>query len=187
MEEKEEFLSLSNLTFEYIEMLLENEKNINNEESIKKVKHVLTSKSVFYLVHEEILPEAILKTIRVKEILLKGEAKTVNEAVAMMDLSRSAFYKYKDSIFPLYQASKDKIITIALMLEYNTRALLNVLNAVNDVNGEIITVNQDMPAQCITNTTISIDTKNLNINLETLIENIRNINGVMKLEILGQV
>ena len=29
MEEKEEFLSLSNLTFEYIEMLLENEKNIN--------------------------------------------------------------------------------------------------------------------------------------------------------------
>ena len=70
MEEKEEFLSLSNLTFEYIEMLLENEKNINNEESIEKVKHVLTSNSVFYLVHEEILPEAILKTIRVKEILL---------------------------------------------------------------------------------------------------------------------
>ena len=73
MEEKEEFLSLSNLTFEYIEMLLENEKNINNEESIEKLKHVLTSKSVFYLVHEVIPPEAILKPIRVKEILLKGE------------------------------------------------------------------------------------------------------------------
>ena len=49
----------------------------------------------FYLVQEDILPEAIKKTIKVKEILKLGEVKTINEAVEKMDLSRSAYYKYK--------------------------------------------------------------------------------------------
>ncbi len=48
-----------------------------------------TSKG-FYLVCEEILPGAIKKTIRVKEMLKRGEARTINEAVEKMSLSRSA-------------------------------------------------------------------------------------------------
>ena len=38
-------------------------------------------KDKFYLVQEDILPEAIKKTIKVKEILKLGEVKTINEAV----------------------------------------------------------------------------------------------------------
>ena len=49
----------------------------------------------FYLVREDILPEAIKKTIKVKEILKHHQTRTINEAVRMMDLSRSAYYKYK--------------------------------------------------------------------------------------------
>ena len=45
----------------------------------------------FYLVREDILPEAIKKTIRVKEILKRGEVRTIHDAVRMMDLSRSAY------------------------------------------------------------------------------------------------
>ena len=37
-------------------------------------------KSGFFLVREEILPEAIKKTIRVKEMLKRGDARTINEA-----------------------------------------------------------------------------------------------------------
>ena len=59
-------------------------------------------KDKFYLVQEDILPEAIKKTIKVKEILKLGEVKTINEAVEKMDLSRSAYYKYKDYVFPFF-------------------------------------------------------------------------------------
>ena len=45
----------------------------------------MSEKTKFYLVREEILPEAIKKTIRVKEILARGEAKTINEAVSRMN------------------------------------------------------------------------------------------------------
>ena len=41
----------------------------------------MSEKSTFYLVREEILPEAIKKTIKVKEILKRGEIRTINEAV----------------------------------------------------------------------------------------------------------
>ena len=49
--------------------------------------------SKYYLVREEILPEAIKKTIKVKELLKKGEVRTINEAVEKLNLSRSAYYK----------------------------------------------------------------------------------------------
>ena len=42
----------------------------------------------YYLVREDILPEAIKKTIRVKEILRRHQTRTINEAVQLMDLSR---------------------------------------------------------------------------------------------------
>ena len=66
-------------------------------------------KDKFYLVQEDILPEAIKKTIKVKEILKLGEVKTINEAVEKMDLSRSAYYKYKDYVFPFFGIAQGKI------------------------------------------------------------------------------
>ena len=39
----------------------------------------MSEKSTFYLVREEILPEAIKKTIKVKEILKRGEIKIPKE------------------------------------------------------------------------------------------------------------
>lgn len=49
----------------------------------------------FYLVDLKILPEAIKKTIRVKEMLQDGTCGSINEAVKKVDISRSAYYKYE--------------------------------------------------------------------------------------------
>lgn len=51
----------------------------------------------FYLVDFQVLPEAIKKTIRIKESLKNGRVKTINEALSAMNISRSAYYKYKRS------------------------------------------------------------------------------------------
>ena len=121
--------------------------------------------SNFYLVREEILPEAIKKTIVVKEILKRGELKTVNEAVEKVGLSRSAYYKYKDYVFPFYEASKEKIITLSLLLEHKPGVLSRVLNTIAGDSGSIMTINQGIPLQGVANTTISIETKSLTIDL----------------------
>ena len=95
-------------------------------------------KSDFFLVREEILPEAIKKTIRVKEILKRGDVRTINEAVAKMDLSRSAYYKYKDYVFPFYEASRNKIITLTFLLENKKGVLSSVLNTISHDSGNVM-------------------------------------------------
>ncbi|MDF2501103.1 MAG: hypothetical protein K0Q77_1817 [Anaerosporomusa subterranea] len=143
-------------------------------------------KSVFYLVREEILPEAIKKTIKVKELLKKGEVRTINEAVEKMELSRSAYYKYKDFVFPFYEASKEKIVTLALLLEHKQGVLSRVLNTIANDRASVLTINQGIPLQGVANATISLETADLVIDLEALLDKLRMIDGVKRLEVLGQ-
>lgn len=143
-------------------------------------------KAVFFLVREEILPEAIKKTIKVKELLKRGEVKTINEAVERMELSRSAYYKYKDYVFPFYEASQEKIVTLTLLLEHKQGVLSQVLNTVAADHGSVLTINQGIPLQGVANATISIETAELDIDLEALLDKLRLIEGVKRLEVLGQ-
>ena len=130
-------------------------------------------KTAFYLVKEEILK--------------KNDVKTINAAVQSVGLSRSAYYKYKDYVFPFYEASKDKIITLSLLLEHKTGVLSRVLNLISTDSGNIMTINQGIPLQGVANTTISIETKNMTVDLEALLDKLRTIDGVKRLEVLGQV
>ncbi len=144
------------------------------------------SVSGFFLIREEILPEAIKKTIKAKEMLKRGEARTINEAVDKMNLSRSAYYKYKDYVFPFYEATQDKIITLALMLVHRKGVLSEVLSTISRESGSVLTINQGIPLQGIANATISIETMNLKVNLEILLDELRALDGVKHIEVLGQ-
>ena len=53
----------------------------------------------FLLVDAEVLPEVFLSVLKAKELLASGAAKNISAAVKQAGISRSAFYKYKDSIF----------------------------------------------------------------------------------------
>lgn len=140
----------------------------------------------FFLVKEDILPEAIKKTIRVKELLKRGDVRTINEAVERLDLSRSAYYKYKDSVFPFYEASQNKIVTLTLLLEHKRGVLSNVLKTISADSGSVLTINQGIPLQGVANATISIETMNLTVDLEELLDKLRSVSGVKRLEVLGQ-
>ena len=146
----------------------------------------MIEKNTFYLVREEILPEAIKKTIKVKEILKRGEARTINEAVEKMGLSRSAYYKYKDFVFPFYEASKEKIVSLSILLDHKPGVLSRLLNTIAGDGGSVLTINQGIPLQGVANATISIETKDLAIDLEALLDKLRMVDGVKRLEVLGQ-
>lgn len=143
-------------------------------------------KDKFYLVSEVILPEAIKKTIRVKEILQLGEVRTINEAVEKMDLSRSAYYKYKDYVFPFYEVAQGKIVSISLQLSNEAGMLSNVLRIIAEYNGSVLTINQSIPLQGVANANISFETEGMIGTLEDLLQQIRNSRGVIKVELIGQ-
>lgn len=140
----------------------------------------------FYLVEEEILPEAIRKTIKTKELLRLNDDLTINDAVKQLGLSRSAFYKYRDSIFPFYEATKNKIISLSILVEDKPGALSRLLNSIAEDGGSIITINQGIPLQGIAHITLSIDTKIMNVDLEAMLDKLRMLQGIKRIEVLGQ-
>lgn len=140
----------------------------------------------FYLVREDILPEAIKKTIKVKEFLKHNQKTTINEAVKLMDLSRSAYYKYKDYVFPFHDVTKGKVVTISILMLNRPGELAQVLNAVAQCNGDILTINQGIPLQGVADVNISIETKAMSVPVDELIKRLEMLSGVNKVDIIGQ-
>lgn len=140
----------------------------------------------FLMVSKDILPDAIVKTAQAKELLAKGDCATVNDAAEMVGISRSAFYKYKDGVFPFYEVSKEKIITISLILENIAGVLSNTLNFIASFRGNVLTINQGIPLQGTANVSIAFDTVDMVDTPENLLAGLSEIEGVRKIEVIGQ-
>ncbi|AWB45713.1 ACT domain-containing protein [Paenibacillus sp. CAA11] len=140
----------------------------------------------YYLVREDILPEAVVKTLQVKQLLAAGSVRTVHEAVEQVGLSRSAFYKYKDGIHQLNQLERDRIVTVSFDLEHRSGILSQVLALVASFGGNVLTINQSIPLQGVANVVISVETSHLTEDLDDLLDKLRSVQGVKRVQIVGQ-
>jgi chorismate mutase len=140
----------------------------------------------FYLVREDILPEALLKTLHAKELLAHGTVKTVQEAVEKVGISRSAFYKYKDGIFPLQRLEREWLVTVSLDLEHRAGILSKVLSVVASLEGNVLTINQTIPLQGMANVVLSVDTGKMSVSTNQFLETLRTIDGVQRAHFIAQ-
>ncbi|MDR4948731.1 ACT domain-containing protein [Neobacillus cucumis] len=139
----------------------------------------------FYLVREDVLPEAMKKTIEVKEMLERGKADSIADAVLKADLSRSAFYKYRDTVFSFSTIQKEKIISLFFHLEDRSGTLSNLLGVVASSGCNVLTIHQTIPLQGRANVTLSLNTSNITTKLDDLLTELRKLEFVEKVEVLG--
>lgn len=142
-------------------------------------------KEKFFLVRHDVLPEAMLKTIKVKELLERGKAKTIYEAVQKVDLSRSAFYKYKDTVFPFHAMVKERMLTLFFHLEDRSGTLSNLLRIVADAGCNILTIHQTIPTLGKANVTLTLDISQINQNINTLIHDLKQMEFIERVDILS--
>lgn len=140
----------------------------------------------FYLIRSDVLPESIAKTIEAKKLLDSGVVDTVNEAVDRVGLSRSAYYKYKDSIFPFNSMLQNMIVTLSLYLEHRSGVLSNVLKFVAERGGNVLTINQTIPLQGMANVAMSIDTAQLSQSTTEFLNELHVLDGVRRAAIVGR-
>ena len=81
----------------------------------------------YYIVEAQALPEVFLKVAEAKWLLETGEVATVNDAARATGISRSAFYKYRDSISPFQNLMAGRILTFQLLLRDMTGLLSSIL------------------------------------------------------------
>ncbi|MDR7315049.1 ACT domain-containing protein [Brevibacillus nitrificans] len=140
----------------------------------------------FYLIRSDILPESIVKTIEAKKMLESGEVDTVNEAVERVGLSRSAFYKYKDGIFPFNSMMNETIMTITFSLEHTSGLLSKVLTYMADQGGNVLTINQTIPLQGIASISMSVDMAHMKVSSTEFLDGLQQLPGVRKAMIVGR-
>ena len=139
----------------------------------------------YYIVEASALPEVFLKVAEAKRLLSTGEASTVNEATRMTDISRSAVYKYRDSVLPFQNMMTGRIITFQLLLHDEPGLLSNVLDVFADSKANIITINSIVPTNGTAVVTISAETMDLTVQLEELLRQLRQTKGIIKAEVLA--
>lgn len=145
----------------------------------------MSGKPKYYIVEASALPEVFLKVAEAKQLLSTGEASTVNEATRMTDISRSAFYKYRDAILPFQNMMTGRIITFQLLLHDEAGMLSEILRIFAGTRANIITINSIVPVNGTAVVTISAETMDLLVSLEELLQQMRSVPGVLKAEVLA--
>lgn len=145
----------------------------------------MTNNPKYYIVEASALPEVFLKVAEAKRLLSTGQASTVNEATRMTDISRSAFYKYRDAVLPFQNMMTGRIITFQLLLHDEQGLLSQILGLFAKAKANIITINSIVPTNGCAVVTISAETMDLTVQLEELLRMLRQTNGVIKAEVLA--
>jgi len=143
-------------------------------------------KNKFLLVDTSIAPEVFNKVVEVKNILAKNSDFTINDAVKQAGISRSAFYKYKDFVFPFYESSMGRILTLFFVVEDYAGLLSCIIKEIASSNANILTINQNLPVNGVADVTISVETRNMTIDIEELMKRIGGIEGIRRQEILAR-
>lgn len=146
---------------------------------------VIKSSDEFYLVRADILPDVMLRAVEANILLNSGKCKTINEATQIVNISRSAFYKYKDSVLPFHTMVKEKIITLSIHLEDRSGTLSNLLTVVAQAGSNVLTINQTIPLLGRATITLSIETASMTIGIDKLVKQMEQLDAVDKVELIG--
>ena len=139
----------------------------------------------YYIVEADALPSVFLKVAEAKRMLEIGEVGTVHEATKAVDISRSAFYKYRDAIAPFQNLMAGRIITFQVHLLDTAGVLSAVLAVFAYCGANILTINQTIPSGGSAMVTISAETTDLNCSVEELLRQMDGIHGVLHSEVLA--
>lgn len=145
----------------------------------------MAPKERYFIVEASALPEIYLKVADAKRLLETGEEQTVNAATRRLGISRSAFYKYKDSIRPFQDMLHGRIVTIQLLLRNEPGVLGAVLKLFADWGGNLLTINQAIPGGDTAPVTIGLETSGLQTEMGELLDALRERPEVIRCEVLA--
>ena len=133
-------------------------------------------KEEFYLVDLKVLPEAIKKTIKVKELLNDGICGSINEAVKKVDMSRSAYYKYKDHVASAGAALRIAMLSTVMTEEYPHFARL--MRRVMKGNFEILSMNRSRAGEKLVSVTMTLQIEDASEPLSVLEDAVKSMKGI---------
>ena len=139
----------------------------------------------YLLIHKSILPEYYEKVLEARRLLEDGKAKEVSQAVRMVGISRSTYYKYKDFILEPMEMTVGHKAVLSMMLTHEPGILSTVLTRISDAGGSVLTITQSLPIHGRASVTLSLDVSSMGIRLAERLEIMEKTPGVEKPRLLA--
>ena len=146
----------------------------------------MEDKSKYFVVNQKAVTEVLLNVVEAKKLLESERAITVQEATDKVGISRSSFYKYKDDIFPFYDNTKGKTITLVVQMDDEQGLLSDLLHVVAVYRANILTIHQSIPVNGVATLTLSVEIRENTGNVSGMIEELENLNGIHYVKILAR-
>ncbi|MBQ9894206.1 MAG: ACT domain-containing protein [Ruminococcus sp.] len=142
-------------------------------------------KSQLIVADANVLPDVFSKVLEVKKLIAQKGEKSFASACKRVGISRSAYYKYKDSVFPYEELFTRKIVNLYLLLSDSPGVLSSALVFLHNLNANILTVNQSIPIDGAAAVNISLRlTDDSDDELDSL-NLISELEGVLEVKILS--
>jgi len=109
----------------------------------------MNNESDYFVVRTKALPTVLKKVVEVKSILESEKGVSIAEATEKAGISRSSFYKYKEDIFPFYDSSKGKTVTLVMQMKDELGFLSKICSRISEYRANILTIHQSIPVNSI--------------------------------------
>jgi len=146
----------------------------------------MDNNSDFYIVDRRALPDIFIKVMAVKQLMATSSDISVQEAVTKVGISRSAFYKYRDCIFPLGEDKRGHTVIFAFDLYDRPGLLSTVLDIIAGEDVNILTINQTIPINGIANVTVSVEVSRIRNDIGVLINKLKLTDGLLSIKIIAR-
>ena len=141
--------------------------------------------SNYLIVDRRILPDYYEKVVQARDMLREGRVKEVSEAVKLVGISRSTYYKYKDYIFTPSNETACKKAVFAFMLSHQQGVLSEVLNKFSELGANILTITQSLPIHGNANVVISVDMTNMTMAPDGIMDQLMSLRGVRSSKLIA--
>ena len=149
----------------------------------------MSRQAEFYVVRRRAVPEVLQKVVEANRLLASGKARTVNDAVNSVGISRSSYYKFKDDIEEFHDSRSGTNLTINCEVDDETGVLSEMLDVISSAEANILTIHQSIPIHGVAFISISFrlpEEDSVQAKAGEILAGLDKIPGVRKVHVTGR-
>ncbi|MBQ5332073.1 MAG: ACT domain-containing protein [Oscillospiraceae bacterium] len=145
-----------------------------------------SSETRYAVVSCDVLPEVFIKVMEVKRLLACGEEKSSASACKRADISRSAFYKYRDSVYTYEEKLKGRTVSLYAVLRDTPGVLSSVLACLHRCDANVLTLNQSVPIDGAAAVTVTVKLSGRPMDGSSLRREVCAVDGVVEVRLISE-
>ncbi|MBQ9272232.1 MAG: ACT domain-containing protein [Mogibacterium sp.] len=139
----------------------------------------------YLIVDKALLPSYCEKVVLAKELIDEGKAADISEAVKMVGISRSTYYKYRDMIRDISTVSMGRRAIVSMMMRHSVGTLSEVLRIISHYGYSVWTITQNPPVDFRANVVITLELGEDASSLDSMLREISDAPGLSRVQLLG--